>query len=195
MIIASIDIETTGLDPDLDQILEFACVIENFDVLDLSSVEDLPFFHCYITHPRIFGNPFALHMNANILGILSGRTTTDQAILTLDEFIDTFDAFIFNTIPGNESVIPAGKNFGGFDQQFLRRVKGWGDICKDRKFSHRALDPAPLCLEHDDKVLPNLQVCLERSGLTNTVTHTALDDARDVLRVLRAKYRGYAWGL
>ncbi len=40
--------------------------------------------------------------------------------------------------------------------------------------------------ENDDEP-PNLSTCLERAGVENTVvTHDAVDDARDVIRVIRA---------
>jgi inhibitor of KinA sporulation pathway (predicted exonuclease) len=39
-----------------------------------------------------------------------------------------------------------------------------------------------------DKVPPSLDTCLERAGIQSVVTHKALDDARDVIRVLRKKY-------
>lgn len=41
----------------------------------------------------------------------------------------------------------------------------------------------------NDDWLPNLTTCKEKAGLEETeVTHNALDDAWDVIQVLRAKY-------
>jgi hypothetical protein len=39
-----------------------------------------------------------------------------------------------------------------------------------------------------DSDVPNLLKCKERAGINGTVTHNALEDAWDVIEVLRKKY-------
>ena len=54
----SIDIETTGLDPETCQILQVGAVIE--DTQNLLPLEELPKFNCIVEHPAYTGSPYAL---------------------------------------------------------------------------------------------------------------------------------------
>lgn len=59
----SIDTETTGLEPQWCQILEFGAVLENWH----DPVDQLPYFHRYLKYTEVTGNPYALALNAEIL--------------------------------------------------------------------------------------------------------------------------------
>jgi oligoribonuclease len=82
-----------------------------------------------------------------------------------------------------ESISPAGKNFGAFDLQFLKQYAGGDDL----PFKHRTLDPGCMYATATDEVIPSLEECLKRAGLTPDALHTALGDARDVVRLIRYK--------
>jgi len=80
----------------------------------------------------------------------------------------------------------AGKNFGTFDKLFLQELPWWQKLIRTRQ---RVLDPAILMVDwNNDKSLPNLTQCKERAGVTGIVTHNALEDAWDVIEVLRKFY-------
>jgi hypothetical protein len=80
----------------------------------------------------------------------------------------------------------AGKNFGVFDKLFLQELPWWTKLIRVRQ---RILDPAILMVNwNSDKSLPPLSVCKERAGLNNHVTHNALEDAWDVIEILRKTY-------
>lgn len=80
----------------------------------------------------------------------------------------------------------AGKNFGTFDKLFLQQLPWWQKLIRTRQ---RVLDPAILCVDwKSDTSLPNLTTCKERSGISGIVTHDALEDAWDVIEVLRKFY-------
>jgi hypothetical protein len=80
----------------------------------------------------------------------------------------------------------AGKNFGVFDKLFLQELPWWTKLIRVRQ---RILDPAILMVNwNSDESLPPLSVCKERAGLNNHVTHNALEDAWDVIEVLRKTY-------
>ena len=64
-----IDLETTGLDHDCDNVLEVGCVLDNF----IDPLVGLPRFHCYVVKERYAGHPFALALNAGILKIIAER--------------------------------------------------------------------------------------------------------------------------
>jgi hypothetical protein len=80
----------------------------------------------------------------------------------------------------------AGKNFGTFDKLFLQELPWWQKLIRTRQ---RVLDPAILMVDWtNDKSLPNLTQCKERANVDGIVTHNALEDAWDVIEVLRKFY-------
>ena len=80
----------------------------------------------------------------------------------------------------------AGKNFGTFDKLFLQELPWWQKLIRTRQ---RVLDPAILMVDwKNDKSLPNLTQCKERAGVDGIVTHDALEDAWDVIEVMRKFY-------
>jgi len=80
----------------------------------------------------------------------------------------------------------AGKNFGTFDKRFLEKLPRWQQLFRVRQ---RILDPAILfCDFKNDEFLPSLTVCKERAQVKGIVTHNALEDAWDVITLLRTKY-------
>ena len=55
------------------------------------------------------------------------------------------------------------------------------------------IDPAILCMDWTtDAGLPNLAECMKRAGIEGVVTHDALQDAIDVVRVLRSITKNYS---
>ena len=80
----------------------------------------------------------------------------------------------------------AGKNFATFDKVFLERLPRWKQLIEIR---NRILDPAILFVDwKSDKALPGLSLCKSRAGVPGSVTHNALEDAIDVVSVLRKIY-------
>ena len=80
----------------------------------------------------------------------------------------------------------AGKNFSTFDKLFLERLPRWKQAIRIKQ---RVLDPAILFVDwKQDTEVPNLNKCKERAGIKGLVTHNALEDAWDVIEVLRTKY-------
>ena len=66
----SLDLETTGLNPDSCQILEFGAIFEDTD--DPKSYEESSKFHAILKNDQIVGQPFALQLNDRLLRIISG---------------------------------------------------------------------------------------------------------------------------
>lgn len=203
----SIDIETTGLDRENDQVLEIGAIIEN--TLNPLPYEELPKFHAIIKHDRYSGSAFALHMNQRIFKIHADRILLkdeDEKIRYDDyhnivkadsvayEFYYWCSLHLTENKPKDSQtpvkVTVAGKNFAGFDNPFLSRLPEWN---KYFRFHHRTLDPAPLFWNiMEDKTLPDLIKCMDRAGIEDpVVTHDAVQDAWDVIRVLRTKYEMY----
>lgn len=190
MIYVSIDLETTGLDPEENQILEFGAVIE--DTSKCLPYDELPKFQVYIDNGDLIkGNAFALQMNHAILKRIAtfedGYTYIDPE--DLGDFFAHFleeNGFKRNTDTEKFHINVAGKNFGAFDLQFLNNNFNFNE---DIKISHRIIDPAMLYVDWSaDKSIPNLLQCKERAGVAGEVTHNAVDDAIDVIKVLRPFY-------
>ena len=73
----SIDIETTGLDTQICQVLSIGAVIE--DTNNLLPIDELPSFHAAILTRRIDGEPYAINMNRDLIqSIVYYQTATDQ---------------------------------------------------------------------------------------------------------------------
>ena len=198
----SIDIETTGLDSEACQILQIGAVIE--DTSDPKPLEELPKFMCILEHENYSGQPTALSMNSWILKILAGleglskddrieyRRTNKiiPASLAAKQFQMWLMANGFTAeSTGAVKINAAGKNFATFDKLFLQRLPSWSSCIQMRQ---RILDPAILCTDwKNDDSLPNLNTCLKRFKLEGEVTHDAVQDALDVIRVIRAVTGNY----
>lgn len=217
----SIDIETTGLDPLLNDILSIGAIIE--DSANPLPYKDCPKFHVAIVREQISGSPFAINMNRNLIESIAlwkaypeQRETiekeTEMKFLQLDKVVEEFYDFLYeNGMTSEEfdpnrqvkmkkgkaypiltsnmkpaSITAAGKNFSTFDKLFLEQLPRWKQCIR---LKQRVLDPAILYVDWKaDSDVPNLNTCKERAGIRGAVTHNALEDAWDVIEVLRKKY-------
>jgi hypothetical protein len=80
----------------------------------------------------------------------------------------------------------AGKNFHSGDQTYIERLPRWKQVFRIR---NRHIDPSLLFTDwSNDTALPTLGLCKERAKIDGIVTHDALDDAWDVVQLLRTQY-------
>lgn len=199
----SIDIETTGLDPERHQILSFGAIIE--DTKEIKNFKEIPKFEFIFNDPIKEGaSHYALAMNADILHrIANGEGDPSTA------FPERFYNFLVKNGINNRDVNLAGKNIASFDIPFLENIDwrngsfldfssynfvteivGGNLHRKTFKYYRRMLDPAILYTKWDvDEYLPDLGECNYRAELSRTeVTHDALKDAWDVIQLLRKFY-------
>lgn len=188
----SIDLETSGLDPKEHQILEFGAVIEDTD--NPCPIENLPSFHVYLQWKNICGEPYALALNHKILSLISdNKQWKDNKVIFPEDLGLTFGAFIKDNFQNDSEysgkITVAGKNFGNFDNQFLKNYSKYF-FFTHVAFEHRFLDPGSIFFDPTiDKKLPGLDICLERVGINKKINHTAVEDAQDVIRALRGKLK------
>ncbi len=177
----SIDIETTGLNPENCQILEIGAVIDDGTL----TIEDCPTFHCYVEHGLILGEPFAVSMHATILRRIATREE-GYTYLSVWDVAFRFRDFLkqHGLDPENEKIVVAGKNYASFDARFLSKITSWDKYIKTH---HRILDPAALYWqpETDGVKLPDTKTCMQRAGIGGEVAHTAVEDATVVVRLIR----------
>jgi len=197
MIYCSIDIETTGLNPETCDVLQFAAIIDNLS--NPQPLENLPKFEALFTKDEPYcGDPHALSMHSQLFRRIADAkknnlekcSQTGAHFMQISELPKALFAFfkennLTSSFNGRFYVTAAGKNLGTFDLPFLRaKIKNWSGI----SFLQRVLDPAILYLDlSKDTQLPDMQTCLERAGMSDTVAHTAIEDAMVVVQLLRKK--------
>ena len=222
MVYISIDIETTGLDPEKNKVISVAAIIE--DTENKLPFDECPKFNVAILQNELIGSARAITINKQLISEIADYQDADietrklidseseykfvkeddiakEFYWWLDEngFGYGFDnsggyGIIVNgenkpAINGATKPITinvAGKNFATFDMLFLKQLPWWQKLIKIRQ---RVLDPAILVVDwKNDTSLPNLKQCKERTGIEGIVTHNALEDAWDVIEVMRKFY-------
>ena len=222
----SIDIETTGIDSENDQILSVGIILE--DTSKKLSFDEIPKLHIAILRDRISGSPYAINMNADLIETINSyQTAVDQdekndmvhftgmQFLQEDAVAEAIFQFLYlNGISSERpqdinvgqqvkmvggKIVPmvnlrtkpvvitvAGKNFGTFDKLFLERLPNWKKLIR---IQQRVIDPAVLFVDWTNDIsLPNLSQCKSRAGFPEIVTHNAVEDAWDVIELLRKQY-------
>jgi hypothetical protein len=218
MKIVSIDVETSGLDPKINQLLSVGIVIE--DTKKQLSYEEIPKLEIAIIQHEITGHPYALTLNSELIKDINtymrindvdkrlkfethtGREPKDvvqviYSFLYVNDIIEKESSDLLGkTITYNGVSTPnvgsvkkhsyfnvAGKNFEGLDGPFLEILPRWKQVFKYRK---RIFDPGILFVNWDmDDQIPGLNECKIRASIEGEVTHRALDDAWDVVLLLR----------
>ena len=218
MIYVSIDIETSGLDHEKHKVLSIGAIVEDtekklpyeecpkFNAIILQNEitgspraltmnkEIISMISDYLE-----GSDFERHLM---------NTHSDYGFYEQEDVVKKFYGFLWSNgfatldspsthvngkltpiIDGKTKPITlnvAGKNFGTFDKLFLQELPWWQKLIRTRQ---RVLDPAILMVDwNNDNALPNLTQCKERAGINGIVTHDALEDAWDVIEVMRKFY-------
>lgn len=185
----SIDIETTGLDPEMCQVLEIGAVIEDWT----RPIELLDRWHCYVVHRQIVGEPYALSMHGEMLRLIANRDVHSHLRFLEPRQVGlAFRAWLDGYEITPKSVLAAGKNFASFDRAFLYKLDGFKEAVQ---FHHRCIDPAMLYWNPDtDDKPPSTEECCRRAGLPTDVAHTAIADAMQVIKLVRhAAERKRCW--
>lgn len=180
----SIDIETGGLDPEKESLLEVAVVFD--DLKNPMALTDLPVFHKYIKAETYNISAWSGANLNRIFQILNEGTNPD--IIALEQFIPAFKYWIkkchnFADVP---PINLAGKNIGALDMRFLDY---YTNFTAEVKPNFRYIDPAILYFNLDkDESMPGMNKCLTRIGLSTDSAHDAVTDALDTVKLIRAKF-------
>lgn len=187
MRLVSIDIETTGLDPDRCSVLEIGAVDFDPQAQIKSDAGRWQFFDLLIKHSFVQGELYALQMNQEILAELAGVKRSTKRIVSAATAVILFASWLKDQGYSEENKATlCGKNVGSFDLQFLRRLPGWR-IKVDPLLNHRMLDVGSVFFDPGSGV-PSLAKCASKVNHTPTREHRALDDACTVATVLTRVY-------
>lgn len=193
----SIDLETTGTDPNAHDIIEFAAVID--EIGSDKPIEKLPVFHRFIRKESSYiCEAKAIVINQRVFEKLA--SDDDEETIVIEDLMYAFGNFLCNhgitaNKYGTTIINVAGKNFGTFDYQFLKAKipdNQWNNI----SMRHRFIDPSVLYLEPGDNCLPDILKCTERmeQETREKITwshHSAVDDALQIVRLIRHRFKSY----
>jgi oligoribonuclease len=201
----SIDLETTGLSHEENQIIEFGAIIEDSE--NPQSYENSKKYRRIVLarDGKYVFSAYAAMINAELIKTIaqiektgntnfpsSDKNLTNTA-LYVDELIEDFKKWLYvNGFQPNErgvlEIVAAGKNFASFDRQFILAIPDFQTY--GIRFHHRSLDPATAYVNWGkDKVPPSTDAAKIRAGLkTGESKHEALADAWDVIQMLRPLY-------
>lgn len=193
----SLDLETTGLDPETHDILSMAMIYDT----GKGTPEEQPYIHIKIKDPQVVGlneisgSPVALAMNADLLQELYGwKESTEGEILNIqDAATKIYEFFMEHKIDSDNKVQVAGKNVHVFDlplliNYFKRELEHSVSLFSrtvGNSFHHRALDVGSL---YADIFGENVSLSkINKLTGREPVKHTAYEDALDVVYAVRFK--------
>lgn len=126
--VISLDIETTGLDPEKDQILEIGAWAWTWGDM-AGDIEDMPSFSVTVKHHRISGQARALLMNSRLLDKID---IDPEDCSWPSDAIREFANFVKECRGDGPKPVALGKNAASFDLPFLYKtglkpgLKGFG---------------------------------------------------------------------
>ena len=182
----SLDIETSSLTPDPENVISLAMVIDDL----VTPIDQLPRLHILFKQELQDTDDYAMAMNSKLLYARASNAAMEKfpelclthVVRDWSHASDLIHQFLHGIV-GLDRLPLAGKNVMGFDYQFLpQEVKRW--------FAHRSLDPGSMYALPTDKRPPDTSECCRRAGIDDTVTHNALDDALQVIALIRKH-----WGI
>lgn len=194
----ALDIETTGLDPHNNQIIEFGCILDDLE----SPIERLPRLEFLVVSSQYTCDPYCCILHTRLWSLLNeakhlveelwdlGLSSLEQTfkdgvtrLVTLPEYIPE----LLGNWTDTKKLTIAGKNAANFDIPFLQRANhtAWNKL----GFSHRVLDPGSMYSNPVDGI-PSLPAILQTIGITPTQEHRTIGDCLDVIKVVRTK-----WGI
>jgi len=205
MKVLSIDVETGGLTPETS-LIEIGMVYADLD----DPGAETPCARIVFMHENLIITPYCCGLHTDLLNeiakvhnaewwmetveegysyatvragepeALSEHTTTyvtpEGGDKAMRQTLDLLEVDNWREQP----VVIAGKS-PVFDVGFLLANK----CLEELRYHRRLMDPAILYAYPSDEVPPDLQTCLDRAAMTYTVSHTAVEDARVVVYLLR----------
>ena len=185
MLMLSLDIETTGLDPLKHGTVQLGGIMFLTEGRLLKEVELMVNFENYVW------TNFCLKLHYNLIKpyLFDGK----EFDCTPENALDIFKGHFHGFWPANQKISVTGKN-PSFDVGFLKMLPG-GDRWVRDNFDHRLVDPTHWYMRSSDPKPPGLSGCKGRAieegckaWETVDVAHTALADTYDVAQLVMWAY-------
>ena len=178
------DMETTGANPDKCEILEMAAVFDD----GVSPIEELKTFR-EVVSPTLgyfeYSEPFAMQMPTNqalLTEIIKGGGLPEK-----DAF-KHFAMWLNEVLPFRQGNTFAGKNFAAFDGPILKRRRSHcGADVPLHRFGYRSIDIGSIFFKEFGYVPDSKELKQIVKSPSSDVAHSALADALDVVRAVRAR--------
>lgn len=173
----AIDVETTGLNPTLHQILELGAVLN----INGTPIMECPSFEILIRHETIVGSPQALKMNSSLIERMANGEGAQ-----IGEAGELFRDWLHRIrgIYGVDQFHLLGKNVGSFDRAFLEKLPFWPFDW----FSYRCLEVGSMYADPDG-MSSQSELSRQFNNLFPGWEHESLFDARVSLALARNKWK------
>jgi oligoribonuclease (3'-5' exoribonuclease) len=157
--VCCIDIETTGLNVDACQMIEFAAV-----TIDLDTGKRQTGSFTVQTNDKTLWEASAREMHSHRIEALKLFPTLTRSHVCIDfawsQVVDILTAQKWLIMSAKPAIVVCGKNIGKFDFQFLRRLPRFTNI-----FHHRFIDIASLYFDGVDATPKSLYEIAAHNGL------------------------------
>lgn len=209
----AIHLQTGGLEPSTHSILEIGAIVE--DTEKNLSYEEIPKFQTMVEHPVYHGEPYAFYSNRELFRqLILPEEQRTRKVIKYEKLAYTFFSWvkshIFTRAVDYSNVVKfcyledglaesvyheaivmnvAGKNFGVFQQKFLKEIPEYN---KYIKMNYRIIDPSIFYLDiKNDEFMPGSEDCKKRAGITTeeNITSNTLSECWDVISLLRKKLK------
>lgn len=180
----SLDIETTGLDPKVHGTIQLGGIMFDAKAAVGTSIRQ---FELDIEFDNLVWSSYCLKLHKDWITKNLERTDLMSRGAALSHFLAQF--------PITEKTVLVGKNVH-FDYAFINEMPNQFTKPLDEIFDHRFVNPAHWYTHSSDNKPPGLSTCKRRAmdeGCkawdSDTVAHTALADAYDVMILTQWAYK------
>lgn len=205
----SVDTETTGLNPEQNNILEFCAILDDGS----EDINSLPIFHAIIPQPYYLVDIYCAQLHYRLWPYLNeaqqcfkelsiGESKESEANPNVRYYLTQPLRLLITglyhhsvhacaTYEHLKQAFNQWRQFYGAEK-LSAAGKNFGSFDKpflDKigiKFPHRHIDPTYHYIDWDNDTLPpDLKTCLKRAGKAEIVMHCAYYDAMDIIKLIR----------
>lgn len=180
----SLDVETSGLNCIVNQILEIAVVIDDTSYPQ-NIIKNLPHYHRVIKHDWITWDEDACRINRRYVhALLNGDLKSLGQVISPHELVDDLRHWLVEKGLNPKNLTCGGKNFATFDWGFLKQLWNYDDMLYIHK---RVIDPAIFFHDKKDNKLPDTKTCISRCDFLDLdeENHHPVEDAERVIVLVR----------